>query len=353
MKQAMDFMNLTANGPQVHGSVATRLMEVGFDANALRPWMDEKGRCWMSVNGQNIPIANATTLRKDEWKQMDEIVLQVARERLVGIADLESRGLTYNIGNGLGTTVLEYEDVSDMNDAYMDMDAETEGVNDRIVYTPKYLPLPIIHKPFRINIRQLSASRTKGAALDTAQLEQSTIKVVTKMESLLFTGSGTYTFGGGTIYGYEDHPNRITGSLGAAWDASGASGATMLADLIAMKQALINAKHYGPYGVYIPTVYETAVDDDFKAASDKSIRQRLLEIEGIEFIKVADKMSSTKVIMVELKSSTVRIVNALPIAPVQWEEKGGMVQHYKVMGIKIPQIRADQEGNCGVCVYSE
>jgi hypothetical protein len=345
----MDFIN----GNQIHGSVATRLMDVNFDPAALRPWFDPvTNRSYITHNGVAVPIQNATTLRKDEWKQMDDTVLNIARERLVGVADLESRGLVYNITNGLGTTVLEYEDVSDMNDAEMDMDAETEGRNDRIQYSPNYLPLPIVHKDFRINIRQLAASRTKGASLDTTQMELSTIKVVKKWEEMLFNGTSSYTFGGGTIYGYLDFPTSVGGTLTKGWDDSAATGSTMVADLVAMKQALINVKHYGPYGVYIPTSFETALDDDYKAASDKTIRQRLLEIEGIDFIKVSDHMTTDYVVMVELQASTVRMVNALPLAPVQWEEKGGMVLKFKVMGIKVPQIRADQDGNCGLAVYA-
>jgi len=336
---------------QAFGDVADLLAASKFDANALRPWTGADGRSYITHNGVAVPINNASTLRKDEWKQMDEAVLDIARYRLTGIADLESRGLVYNIANGLGTTVMEYENISDMNDAEVDMDGETEGRNDRVQYDIAYLPLPITHKDFRINIRQLEASRTRGAALDTTQIQIATRKVYEKVETWLFNGSGStaYTFGGGSIYGYLTHPDVVTGSLTDAWDDSGPDA---VADIIAMKQALINIKQYGPYGVYIPTEYETHLDTDYVSGYPKTVRQRILEIGGIEFIKVSDYVTADKVVMVQLQSTTVRMVNALPIAPVQWDVKGGMVKKFKVMCIKVPQIRSDQDGNCGVAVYT-
>lgn len=346
MKRADFFMN-----GQAFGDVATLLANSAFDPNALRPWIGADGQSYITHNGTAVPISNASTLRKDEWKQMDEAVIQISRDRLTGVADLEARGLVYNIGNGLGTTVLEHENISDMNDAEVDMDAETEGRNDRVQYDIEYLPLPITHKDFRINIRQLEASRTRGAALDTTQIAMATRKVAEKLETFLFQGSGStaYTFGGGSIYGYETHPSRVTGSITADWDDSGADPVT---DVLAMKQALLDVKKYGPYGIYIPSNFETALDEDYGSYYAKTVRQRILEIGGIEFIKVADYMTADEVIMVQLTQDTVRMVNAMPIAPIQWDVKGGMVKKFKVWCIKVPQIRADQDGNCGVCHYT-
>ena len=108
------FENYFMNG-QAFGDVASVLANSQFDVNALRPYIGKDGRSYITVNGKAVPINNASTLRKDEWKQMDDTVLQISRYRLTGIADLESRGLVYNIGNGLGTTVMEYENISDMN----------------------------------------------------------------------------------------------------------------------------------------------------------------------------------------------------------------------------------------------
>lgn len=298
-----------------------------------------------------VPIANAT-LRKDEWKQYDQAILEAARLRLTGIQDLISAGLTYDIGNGLGTTVLEYEDMSDIEDAEMDMDAVTRGRNDRPEFSIKYLPLPIIHKDWQINVRVLNASRTTGRALDTTMAELAAQKVAEKLESILFNGTSSFTYGGGTIYGYTDFPYSNTGSLTASWALSTTTGSQILTDVLNMIQMSIDVRYYGPWTLYIPKQYETKMEEDFKAESDLTIRQRLLAIEGIQAVKVSDWLADDHVVLVQMTSNVVRLVRGLPITNVEWSTEGGMIFHYKVMTIQVPQIRADQNNRTGIVHFS-
>lgn len=309
------------------GSVASRLINNGMSVNALR--------------------TNATLL-KDEWKELDQAVVDISRTRLRGVNDLVSRGLTYNIGNGLGTTVLETQNQSDLEAAELNMDGSTKGTNDRLEFDIGYLPLPIIHKDFQLSIRTLEASRKQGQPLDTTQASVAARKVAELTEQILFQGASTYTFGGGTIYGYQDHPNRNTVSLAAQWDASGTTGANILADVIAMKQASIDDRHYGPWVLYVPTGYETTLDDDFKAESDLTIRQRILQVDGIEAVRVSDYLTAHNVVLVEMNAETVRMVIGLQPTTIEWESMGGMVFMFKVMNIMVPQIRADQDGRSGL-----
>jgi uncharacterized linocin/CFP29 family protein len=333
------------------GLVGQKLMALGFNINALRPWREpnkshpdkpELDRFYINKNGIAVPITNAT-LRKDEWKALDTAVLDVAQDRLVGVADLETRGLVRNIPNGLGTTVDQYEDFSDIEPAAVSMDAVTRGQNDRVEIDINSLPLPITHKDFQINIRTLNASRTLGATLDTTMTEKSTRKVGDKLEDMLFNGLSTYTFGGGTIYGYTDFPSRNTVTL-TAWT----TGEIALADVISMKQASIDDKYFGPWMLYIPKNYETVMDNDFKSNSDKTTRQRIKEIEGIIDVKVSDKLADSNVVLVQMTSDVVRMVKGLGITVVEWQTEGGMIFHFKVMTIQVPQLRADQEGKTGI-----
>lgn len=339
-----------------NGPVAQKLMAGGMGTGLLKPWIGKDGHAYAAITNAagepQVVRVNAATLRKDEWKQLDEAVLYASLERLVGVADLYSRNLVYRIGNGLGKTVLEYEDMSELTAAELTMDAVTPSQRDRIETVLKYLPLPIVHKDFRYNIRVLSASRNGSTPLDTTTAMQAARVVSEKVEEMLFTGSSTYTYGGGTLYGYLDFPQANSVTLDENWDASGKTGAEIIDDVRAMKQASIDARHYGPWVLYIPTSYETVLDDDYKAESDKTIRQRILEIDGIMDIKVADKMTANKVVLVQMTSDVVRMVEGLPITTVEWQEGGGMTTNYKVMTIMVPQIRADQNGNCGVTVLS-
>lgn len=314
-------------GGRAYGSVAQRLLACGMNVNALR------------VND---------TLRKDEWRVYDTAVIKAAQERLIGVADLMGRGLVFRVANGLGKTVIQYEDVSDTEAAQISMAGVTKGLNDRVEYDINSMPLPITHKDFHINVRVLNASRTTGESLDTTMAELSARKVAERIEEVLFTGSSTFTYGGGTIYGYMDAPQRNTVSLTENWDDSAASGNDVLDDVIAMKQASIDDRHYGPWMLYLPTNFETALDDDFKANSDKTIRQRIREVDGIIDVKVADKLTDDNVIMVQMTSDVVRMVEGLPITTVEWQTEGNMVFHFKVMTINVPQVRNDQDSRSGI-----
>lgn len=333
------------------GSAGARLLANNMDSGALRPFIGIDGRPYMTVNVQGKPEVRPTTnatLRKDEWKQFDEAIVKAAQQRLRGVADLYSRNLVYRVNNGLGTTVLETEVMSDTEDAQVSMDAATRGRRDRPEFGIGYLPLPIIHKDFQLDIRTLNASRTKGQALDTIMAEQCARKIAEKAESMLFTGLSTYTYGGGSIYGYLDYTYRNTYTLSAHWNDSAASGETMLADVLGMIQASIDDRYYGPWVLYIPTNFQTALGGDFKANSDKSIRQRLLEIEGLTDIRVADFLTSDNVLLIQMTTDVIRMVEGLPIQTIQWDLEGGMLMNFKVMTIMVPQIRADYNNRCGI-----
>lgn len=301
-------------------------------------------------NDMNVDcLRNNATLTYDAWKNIDTAVLKEYMVRLQGVADLNARGLTYST-DGLSETVLQYQDESDISDAEVNMDAENVTDRDKPEYDTNYLPLPIISKDFSFSAREVAASRKNGNGLDTRMAEKASRKVAEKAEEYLFQGSGTYTYGGGTIYGYEDHPNRNTGSVSAAW--SGATGAQMLTDTIAMKQAAIDDRKYGPFQMYVSTNAEANLDQNFTTNYSTTIRQRLLQVENIESIKVIDKMTAGGVLLVSMQSDVVRIVNGLPIRTIEWTSQGGMRVHFKVMAIVVPQIFADQSDRSGVVHYS-
>jgi len=313
-----------------YGGVAEKLLRNNMDVSSLR--------------------TNAV-LTYDEWKDIDTVVLQEAQRRLVGVQDLISRGLV-RTGGGLGSTVLQWQDMSDTDDAEVNMDGVSRGAKDRPEFDTNYLPLPIIHRDFSFSIREIESSRnrTSSQPLDLTMAEEAARKVAEKAESILFTGLSAYSLGtnGGTIRGYTDHPDRNTQTLSQNWDASGKSGQEILTDVLNAKQALINDRHYGPFMLYIPTAYETVLDDEFSTNYPRSIRSRLLELDGLIGIKVSDFLTANNVILVSMQSSVVRMIEGLPLTTVQWETEGGMQVNFKVMTILVPQIRSTQGNRSGI-----
>ncbi len=353
------------------GEVAGRLATQGrLDLGAMRPYFDEKtGKVWVTIyKGKGDPTLKSSyvtyqiqtntsnTLRRDEWKALDDQIQEVAMNRLGGVQDLIDEGLTYNLGNAMGTTVLESHDVSDAFEAELTMDGVTRSKGDRPVYQHNYLPIPIIHVDFEINARVLAASRNMGNPLDTTSAERAARKVNEKLEKMLFTDT-SYAYGEtdsrsrNSIYSYINFPDRNTVSIGTHWDdLSSDIGSTIVTQVLSMKQASLDALHYGPnWKLYIPSNYETILDQDYDTTTPQTtIRKRILDIAGIKGIKVIDTLPADNVLLVELSKSTVRLVRGFGLQAVEWATEGGMITKYKVMTIQVPQVRSDLNSKCGV-----
>ena len=321
-----------------------------FSPGIMRPWLDKNGETYIAVHDAKTGKmksmqANTTgTLRKDQWKQLDEAIVMAGRERFVGVQSLESRGLVKNLANAMGTTVLEWDEMKDYMSAEVSMDALTRGQNDRPQFERKAIPIPIIHADFQINARALATENM----LDTWGAEQAARKVAQMQEDMLFT-DWTYGYGGGKIHSYLNHPGVNNQTLTKNWDDATKTGKNILDDVIACKQKMIEDKAFGPYELYIPTAYETKLDLDFSDnKGTNTIRQRILQIDGIDSIKVVDRLPENTVLMVNMQQSTIRLIKGLGLTNVQWPSEGGWVQNYKVVSIVLPQIRTDADGNCGI-----
>lgn len=304
---------------------------------------------------QQLSVNATASLRKDEWKALDEAVIAVARERITGIDDLRSKGLVKPLPNAMATMIYEWDDVSDGMEAVVTMDGVTRSQNDTVVYQRNGIPIPIIHADYEILQRTLLASRQGGNGLDTAKSEQATRRVRETLEQMLFTNT-TYSYGNkddrlrNSIYSYINFPDRNQVTLTKAWDASDATAATILTDCKALKDANIAAKHYGPYTLYIPTTYETVLDEDYSTSGQSvlTIRERILKLDNVTDIKVNDTLTAGNVVLVQMTHNVVRLLDGMPIQNVQWTVEGGMQNKYKIMTIQVPQIRSDQNGQTGI-----
>lgn len=298
-------------------------------------------------------LRTADTLSKDEWVHFDEALVEEAKIRLRGIADLQAAGLTIPVPNAMGKTVFQWEKLSDMNPAEVSLSGVARTEDDRGEYTLASLPLPIIHKDFNLNLRTLAASRERGEALDTTQARVAGRLVAEALESMLFVGGKT--FGGNAIYGYLNHPNLngVDFTDNYAWDHASKTGETILADVIAAKKALETDRYFGPYWLYLPAAYSSVVEKDFKAASDKSIRTRIGEIDGIQAIRVVDQLTADNVVLVQATRDVVALVDGEPLQTIQWDIEGGFIVKFKAFQIAVPLIRSDAQGRCGVAVIKQ
>jgi hypothetical protein len=350
------FDSFLVNG-QGHGSVAKQLLASNMDPGALRPFFGKDGRSYVTLNerqndGSYKPVVrqthNTATLRKDEWILLDRTIMVAARQQLRAVADLRARGLVYNLPNGMGTTFLQHQTMGNITPATISMNGLRKADNDRPEFDIAGIPVPIIHKDFQFNARELAVSRSGGPPLDMITAELAGRRVAEEIEKLQLGTAGTFAFGGGTLYGYTNFPGRVTVTLSDP-TAAGWTPADLLADILEMKQAAMDNLMYGPYALYWGVGWGTKLDDDYSAAyPGVTVRDRIARVAGIALSSQLDLLTGYQILMVQLTPDVVRTVNGMDITTVQWEEQGGMELHYKVMAIQIPQIRSDPDSNCGI-----
>lgn len=420
---------LPAPGQTYNGGITSHGPAIFGDPNYTgmrRPFIDRNGNCAVTINtgrwtkqdstgGERRPIkehvlvrdlinrgmfpspvVNATFLRKEEWLELDRVVLRPARYRLRAYADLAAAN-TFGGFNGMGKMVLEHETMTDPGMAVVDMNGLTAGKNDAPKFQLEGLPLPITHCDFNFDSRTLNISRNTGTPLDTTMGEAAGRRVAESIESqtlgtqtgAIYGGNSTMTGGYGRtsqVYGYTNFPTRLTKTNLTA--PTGSNASSTLADVLAMKDQLALRKFYGPFMLYHSNDWDQYMDNDYILSggnvATQTLRNRLRSIDGITDVRRLDFLFATQpqtnpywtsstvsttgnaiytgpggetidatlkvftLIMIQLTPDVARAVNGMSITTMQWETIGGLQLNFKVMAIQVPQIRADFYGNCGL-----
>jgi uncharacterized linocin/CFP29 family protein len=335
-----------------HGDIANVLLQHDFDIGALRPWIGTDGRTRVTLNmkgKRQTMVTNApATLRKNEWIELDAAVLRAVYTTPARMfPDLRARGLTINIPNGMGKTVFEYEKMSDIGPATTSMDGIRESDADRPLFDLGGLPLPIVHKDFQYTARQLAVSRNSNTPLDTSTAELAARKVMEEVEKYT-AGSQTYNYGGYNVYGYTNFPQRLTQTLTAP---SSSNHATTIGEVLSMKKKLTDSGYYGPFKLYVSNAWDLYLDEDYSASTAKTntLRERLLQISGIDSVETSYYLSGNAMVMVQMTPDVVQATIGMDVVTLQWPTKGGMLLNFKVMCILVPRLRADYNGRTGIC----
>ncbi|MCP4566489.1 MAG: bacteriocin family protein [FCB group bacterium] len=344
--------------PQGNCAVADLLAANNMDPLSLRPYMDIPGgqsyinriSTFNSTEGtfnvETVPTHNAATLTYDAWKSIDNIVIQAAQERLRVVSDLESRGLVYNIQNALGTPVLISQTASDISDADLSMDARRSTAADRQEFDTTTLPLPIAHKDFHFNIREINAVNNGGLPIDSGMIELAGRKVAETVEKLVLGVYGTYQFGGGNVYGLANHTDNNTKNMTTPTGSNGETTITEILDMITKAQA---DNHYGPFVIYAAPSWAPFLDSDYSTSKgDGTLLERIKKISSVQDVIIADHMTTKTMLLVQTTSNVVQVVNGIDFMTVQWDTLGGMQKNFKVMALKVPRVRSEFGGKSGI-----
>jgi len=295
----------------------------------------------------HVGMHHNALLRKDEWLELDRVVLETAKTELNGVQDLISRGLTKKLG-GLGSKVSAYEQIGEMTAATISMSVDIPGEKDRLEYTQVNVPIPVIFKDFMFDLRDLSSARQSGDPLETDHVAAATRVVTEGMETMLFSGSSVQ-LGGYTIQGYTNKTQRIQTTAaalgGGDWGTAGNAYKCMTGAITALRADGFR----GPFMVYVAsTQYGQAlnlIDPTAHLSELAVIKQNIPEIIDV---KPSFELTDGQFVMVQMTSNVVDFAIGMSLAPISWVEMGGMITEYRVMTAVAPRVKHDANSNCGV-----
>jgi uncharacterized linocin/CFP29 family protein len=282
-------------------------------------------------------FANNATLRHEEWLRVDERVNRVLRDRLTVIDDLRGHGLIEPIS--VGTIIRRTERLQDFGEAQLTYDGNTPPQGDRVSFLGDDRPVPVISKDFVVNWRELIASRERGEALDTTGAEQAARRVRDRMQALVTLGVATGGPNGGGIPGLLTAANRLTVSIGVAWDAS---GGTPVDDVERMLAEAYSNNLFGPFVVYVPKGYWATVQGDYEtsggAVINRTIMQRILDFSEVEAVRPLDALTADNVVMVQMTRDVMDYSEAQAPTTVQWQINPWLTQ-FRVIAVGGPHIK--------------
>jgi len=337
-----------------------------LDPWSMRPYLNDKGMPVIAVpagfrtvvqNGKQVQeviwnerqVYLNALLRKYDWEQIDAEVLDVHKQPLVGIDDLRGDGLVYPL-DGIGVSISTYEQLGDMSAADVSMSiTPKKGESDRVTFEPVSIPVPVISKPFTIDLRTLSASGRNGhERLDTTQVRVATIKVREALEDILFNGS-TVQSGANVIQGYTNFTQRDTATAAAYGGGDFGTDGNGHKTLVGMTEALRNKGFRGPFRAYIANTQFSqllALTGANLSETQLSVIQRTIPY--LKSITPSDRLTAGNVVVVQMTRDTVDLAVGQDITPVSWQEYGGMVNEFRILGAMVPRIKYDSNGNAGV-----
>ncbi len=136
---------------------------------------------------------------------------------------------------------------TDMSQATIDMNGQVDAF-DRIELAEFDIKVPVISKGFRLNWRDILASRNGGIPIDARSMENAARQCAEEEDKLLLTGE-TAAWKALGIEGLATATGKETQGSGGAW---GASSIVDVSDCIAKLEA---GGHYGPYALVLRSAW--------------------------------------------------------------------------------------------------
>lgn len=304
---------------------------------------DKKGRvAVLSERG----LAVNSMLSRDEWVEMDSIVLQAARPLLRIVGELRSRNLIHPLG-GLGSLVSRWTRTSEVTRPTINMSGR--GSNRDLPESDRVdVPIPIIWKDAEIDLRSLLASRRMGDGIDVTAITEHSQVIAEEMERLVIGLAGVNNFNGIPLYGILNHPDRNTVSATGDWGTIGNIVSTISAATAALRADL----HYGQVMIYASeNQYAQATEQFYDDGTGDNPLTRILRIPSIMGMESVPYLPDGTVVVVRMTNDVLDFAEPRQFRGVQlreWTTNDGMATGFKLMMVGAPRIKSKWGGKSGI-----
>jgi uncharacterized linocin/CFP29 family protein len=178
-------------------------------------------------------------LTQEEWHQLDETVIEMARRQLVGRRFIDIYG---PLGEGIQTITNDiYEESRFGGLSLRGESLELTKPSRRVS-----LHIPILYKDFMLFWRDVAQARTLGIPLDMSAAANAAAGCALMEDDLIFNGSAEFD-----LPGLMNVKGRLT-HLKSDWMESG----NAFADVVEARNKLLKMGHSGPYALVVsPELY--------------------------------------------------------------------------------------------------
>jgi uncharacterized linocin/CFP29 family protein len=130
-----------------------------------------------------VEFRTNSPLTEEQYTEIDTAIKTAA------LSQMKARRIMPTTGPfGFGKEAISFNKLSQMSDAQISYSWKVDANQDIVNLSPTVLPIPVLSKSFRINARDLEASRTYGTPLDTQNAKSAGYVVAKKEDELAFMG---------------------------------------------------------------------------------------------------------------------------------------------------------------------
>jgi hypothetical protein len=249
----------------------------------------------------------------------------------------------------LGKLVHFFRTTSDSSVANISLDGRGKAKTDQPLMEYHGTPLPIIDSNFSYGWRQMLAAQSEGEDLEMDGRMNSMRRVAEKMEDITLNGDTGIVVAGNALTGLRTSPARATRTTGVT--LNGATGVQWNDEVVATLKLLHGMNVKRPATIYVNwDDWFYASNSDFSTQyPNKTIGQRIREIEGVANVIPSDSVPASELIAVVKDRQLIQVLNGMPMsfrAKFRANPEDDYV--FQVLAAAALEIKFDAEGNSGV-----